>query len=426
MAAELRVPGDKSISHRALLLASLADGTSVVRHLNTGADLEATAEALRALGVELDWDHAENVARVRGRAPFRDPERVLDCRNSGTTARLVLGLLAGLGCRASLTGDASLRRRPMDRVVQPLRAMGASVLEESAPGRLPLTVTSGVTRAGAHASPVASAQVKGALLLAGVAAGLPVSVTEPFPSRDHTERMLRARGGSVETDRRGGGLRVSFQPGPAALRAIDCVVPGDLSAAMFWIVWAILAGRPGAALRVREVGLNPTRTGALEVLGRMGARVTASNVREEGGELVGDLAVEPGRLRGTEIAADDVPSLIDEVPVLAVAAARAEGAFSLRGGQELRVKESDRIAAIVSNLQALGVEAEERPDGFRVRGTDRPLRGRVRTGSDHRIAMAFGVLAAQPGNSIELDAPACAAVSYPGFWQELARLRAEG
>lgn len=416
--AQVRVPGDKSISHRALLLGSLADGESVVRGLNAGEDVAATAAALRALGVPLEAE--AGAVRARGRAAFRDPREVLDCRNSGTTARLLLGLLAGVGRRATLTGDESLRRRPMDRVIAPLRAMGAAIVEEGAPGRLPVRVESGVTRGGEHSSPVSSAQVKSALLLAGVAAGVPVSASEPALSRDHTERMLSAMGADVRTARSEGRVVISFTPGSAPLRPVRGSVPGDLSAAAFWIVWALLVGRP---LAVRDVGLNPTRTGALAVLRRMGARLAESDRREEMGEPVGTLAVEPGPLRAFDLRPEEAPGLIDEVPALAVAAVRAEGESTVRGAAELRVKESDRIAALVGNLRALGVEAEERPDGLVVVGTDRPLRGRVRTFGDHRIAMAFGVLAARPGNAVELDDPGCAAVSYPGFWEELARLR---
>ncbi len=386
----------------------------------------ATFEALRALGADLEWDRSANVARVGGGRALRQPEGVLDCRNSGTTARLLLGLLAGLGVRARLTGDDSLRRRPMDRVVQPLRAMGASIVEEAEPGRLPLRVESRVARPAVHESPVASAQVKSALLLAGVAAGLPVTVSEPHLSRDHTERMLLARGASVRTERSGHRATITLDPRSPRLRPLDCVIPGDASAAVFWVVWAVLAPASGGGLRVRDVGLNPTRAGALQVLRRMGARITSQNEREEGGEPLGDLWVEPSSLRATTVDPDEVVTLIDEAPALAVAAARAEGTFNLRGARELRVQESDRSAAIVENLRALGVEAEERPDGFCLRGTGAPLRGRVRTRGDHRIAIAFGLLAAQPGNEIELDDPSCASVSYPGFWEELARLRAEG
>lgn len=418
--AEVRVPGDKSISHRVLLLGALAEGTSVVRGLNPGEDVRATAGALRALGVPIHWDAGAGAARLARPAGFRDPEGVLDCRNSGTTARLLLGWLAGVGRRATLTGDASLRRRPMNRVLGPLRAMGAEIVERETPDRLPVEVISGVQRAGTHASPVASAQVKSALLLAGLAAGLPVSTSEPVLSRDHTERMLRAMGARVTTDRREDGVVHRFEPGPPLL-PLDATVPGDLSAAAFWIAWALLCGR---TLLVRDLGLNPTRAGALDALARMGARFARTDEREEMGEPVGTLAVEPcglRPLRPLDVHPAEAPSLLDELPALAVLAARADGVSTVRGAGELRVKESDRVAALVENLRALGVEAQELPDGFTVRGTDAPLRGRVRTHGDHRIAMAFGVLGAQRGNAIELDDPACAAVSYPAFWDELRR-----
>lgn len=413
--AEVRVPGDKSISHRALLLGALAPGPSVLRGLNPGADVRATADALRALDVRLEWDGAAGEARLARPAAFRDPEHVLDCGNSGTTARLLLGWLAGVGRRATLTGDASLCRRPMGRVLDPLRAMGAELVERESPDRLPVEVVSGVRYAGTHASSVASAQVKSALLLAGLAAGLPVSTSEPALSRDHTERMLRAMGARVATDRREDAVLHLFEPGPP-LRPLDGAVPGDLSAAAFWIAWALLRGRP---LRIRDVGLNPTRSGFLDALARLGARFARSDEREEMGEPVGTLAVEPAALRPLTVRPADIPALLDEIPALAVVAARAHGISSVRGADELRVKESDRVAALVENLRAVGVDVEEWPDGFSVRGTDAPLRGRVHTRGDHRIAMAFGILAAQPGNAIELDDPACAAVSYPDFWDTL-------
>ncbi|MBI4512971.1 MAG: 3-phosphoshikimate 1-carboxyvinyltransferase [Gemmatimonadetes bacterium] len=421
---EVRVPGDKSISHRAFLLAPLATGASVVRGLNAGADVEATARALTALGAAVEWDRTRGVAHLQGPASFRDPADVLDCANSGTTARLLLGMLAGLGRRATLTGDASLRRRPMDRVVDPLRAMGAVIAERGEPGRLPLAVESGATRPGIHASPVPSAQVKSALLLAGVCGGLPVSVSEPRASRDHTERMLRAMGAKVTAERRGDGHQVIFVPGPSGLRPLEITIPGDFSSAVFWLVWMVLTGT-ARRLTVWDVGLNPTRTGALAVLGRMGARLAVSRLRTEGAEPVGDVSVEAAPLRGTEITPEEAPGLLDEAPALAVAAARAEGLTVLRGARELRVKESDRIAVLVENLRAVGVEAEEMPDGFTIKGTTGPLSGRVRTYGDHRIAMALAVLGAQPGNAIELDDPGCVAISYRGFWEDLRRLSEE-
>ncbi|MBV9772764.1 MAG: 3-phosphoshikimate 1-carboxyvinyltransferase, partial [Gemmatimonadetes bacterium] len=339
------------------------------------------------------------------------------CGNSGTTARLMMGLLAGRELCGTLTGDASLRRRPMRRITDPLVRMGARVREPEGEGVLPIQVCGGALRPIEHLSPKASAQVKSAVLLAGLSAGVPVTVHEPLLSRDHTERMLRGMGVEVVTEEADGGWRTSLTPPEGPLPPLDLRVPGDPSSAAFFVALALLADQ--GELRISGVGINPTRTGLFRVLARMGGFVEIHDERVEGGEPVADLLVRPARLCGTEVGGAEIPSMIDEVPVLAVLAARAEGETRITGAGELRVKESDRIAVLVQNLCALGVEAEELPDGMVVRGTDRPLRGDVRTDGDHRIAMAFGVLAALPGNRIRVDDPGCADVSFPGFWERL-------
>lgn len=412
----LRVPGDKSISHRALMLAALGRGTSRVRGLLRSADVRSTAGVLRALGVTLpDVDAAELVIDGVGLRGLREPATPLDCGNSGTTTRLMAGVVAGAGLDARFEGDASLSARPMRRVAAPLEAMGARV-DLPAHGGLPMTVHGARLRGLTWRAEVASAQVKSAILLAGLVANVPVEVHEPAATRDHTERMLRARGVDVRTE----GLEVLMQPA-ARLDGGDMDVPGDPSSAAFFAGLAALGVSDELALE--NVGINPGRTGAFQVLRRMGAELRFEAVGEQGGEPVATVVVRRGALRGTIITPDEVPSLIDELPLLACIAARAEGETRVTGAGELRVKESDRITAVVDNLRAVGADAEELPDGFVVRGSDRPYAGRVVTHADHRIAMAFGVLGATSGSAIAMDDPSCVGVSYPSFWDDLARVR---
>lgn len=426
---EIRVPGDKSISHRALLFCALARGGSRVRGILPGEDPAATAEILRALGVPvpaLPSGGEEMRIPGVGLRGLRTPSRTLDCVNSGTTARLLLGILAGQPLEATLTGDESLRRRPMGRVVEPLTAMGAQVKQVGTPSgsvRLPLEIRGGPLRPIQHVSPVASAQVKSALLLAGLVGGVRVEFFEPRRSRDHTERLLTSAGIHLEegpTD--DGGWRVLLPGAPGSLPPFDLDVPGDPSSAAFFLVLALLLDVP---LVIRGVGVNPTRMGILPVLERMGARVDMEGVVLSGGEPVADLVVHRGNLRATEIGGDEIPALIDEIPILAMLAARAEGVTRITGAEELRVKESDRIRALVENLRAVGVQVQELPDGLEVTGTDAPLSGKVRSHHDHRIAMAFGVLGAPPGNSIQVEGASVVDVSFPGFWELLSRVASE-
>ncbi|HEY8485234.1 MAG TPA: 3-phosphoshikimate 1-carboxyvinyltransferase [Longimicrobiales bacterium] len=417
---ELRVPGDKSISHRALMLSALARGTSVLRGLLPGDDPQSTARVLRALGCSvpvLPEDGSPIVVNGRGLRGLSAPAEVLDCGNSGTTARLMLGLLAGYSFRSTLTGDESLRSRPMRRVTEPLTRMGARMVELGEPDRLPIQVEGGRLEPLDYASPKASAQVKSALLLAGLTGRARVRVSEPVVSRDHTERMLRAMGAPIRLERREGEPPAVVLEPVEFLEPLDLVVPGDFSSAAFFLALALLS--PAGGIRISGVGVNPTRTGLLNVIARMGGEVAQDELREVSGEPVADLVVGPARLRATEVTPDEVPSLIDEVPVVAILAARAEGETRITGASELRVKECDRLAALATNLRAVGVEAEELPDGLVVRGTDAPLSGRVRSFGDHRIAMAFGILAALPGNEIEIDDPDVVRISYPGYWQAL-------
>ncbi|MFQ5680076.1 MAG: 3-phosphoshikimate 1-carboxyvinyltransferase [Gemmatimonadota bacterium] len=420
----LRPPGDKSLTHRILLLAPWATGTSHLRGLLVSRDTEATAGALRALGVPIPPLHADRLS-VIGPAGLRPPEGPLECANSGTTARLLLGLLAGSGLPARLDGDASLRRRPMERVVYPLQAMGARLRYAGEEGRLPVEVerrSTGSLRPLRHRLRVASAQVKSALLLAGLAGRVRVEVEEPGRSRDHTERLLAAMGGPVTFGPHGSGARAAWDPGrwDGRLQPLDIRVPGDPSGAAFLVAGAVLAG---CRLRIEGICLNPTRTGFLEVLREMGVGIRAAESGQRAGEPVGDLEVEGGQLRPFSIREDRLPRLVDEVPVLSVLAARADGRSVVVGAGELRVKESDRLARLAENLTRLGVVCAERPDGLEIEGTAAPLAGTVETGGDHRIAMAFGALDCQEENRIRVDDPACVAVSYPGFWKDVRQIR---
>ncbi len=412
----LLVPGDKSISHRALMLAALGAGASRVRGLLQSLDVHSTAQVLRALGVPIPALSEDFVVEGVGLRGLQPPTVDLDCGNSGTTARLMAGIVAGSPLSARFIGDESLSRRPMRRVKEPLTQMGACFECEGAGDTLPMTIHGAQLLGMTWHAETASAQVKSAILLAGLVADVPVEVHEPVPTRDHTERMLMARGVDVRTD----GGAVTLVPS-ATLNAADQLVPGDPSSAAFFAALAALADTGDLALD--DVCINPTRAGAFRVLRRMGARVTYEQTRSEGGEEVARVIVGPGSLRGTEIGGAEVPSLIDELPILACVAACADGETRVTGAHELRVKESDRIKAIVDNLRAVGAEAEELPDGFVVRGVGRrPFAGRVTTHGDHRIAMAFGVLGAIPGSAIIIDDPACAAVSFPTFWEELSRV----
>ena len=412
MVTRIRVPGDKSISHRALMLAALGSGRSRIRGLLQSADVHATAGVLRSLGVPVPvLETPEVVVEGVGLRGLSQPAEDLDCGNSGTTARLMSGIIAASPLVARLVGDASLSRRPMRRVAAPLIQMGAT-FELPEQGGLPMTIRGARLQGMTWHGEVASAQVKSAILLAGLVADVPVEVHEPAPTRDHTERMMRARGVDVRSE----GLLVALNPS-ARLDAADVDVPGDPSSAAFVVGLAALLG---IGVQVEHVGINPARIGAFQALRRMGANLEFVDVADQGGEPVATIACAgASALRGAIIAPAEVPSLIDELPLLACVAARAEGETRVTGAAELRVKESDRIRAVVENLRAIGAEAEELPDGFVVRGSDRPLRGRVVTRGDHRIAMAFGVLGAVPGNAVEVDDPSCCAVSWPSFWDDL-------
>ncbi|MEO6067879.1 MAG: 3-phosphoshikimate 1-carboxyvinyltransferase [Gemmatimonadales bacterium] len=413
----VRVPGDKSITHRALLLAALAGGRSYIGGALTSFDARSSAHVLRALGAKISPLAPDRVVVVDGRRRFTRPERVLDCGNSGTTTRLLLGLLAGHRFRATLTGDASLRRRPMRRVTIPLGLMGARFVEAEGRDGLPLTISGGGLQRISYEQPVSSAQIKSSLLLAGVVAGVEVDVREPHGrSRDHTERMLRAFDYIVIDDNDGW---IRLRP-TGRLAPFELQVPGDPSSAAFMIGAATLA--EGGELHLAGVGVNPTRTGFLDVLRRMGASVRRETLGEESGEPVADLLVTPARLKATEVVAHEIPGLIDEIPLLAVLAARAEGTTIFRSVGELRVKESDRLGLLAEDLRAVGVSAEVQAEDLHVAGTDRPPVGKVRTAGDHRLAMAFGVLGTVRGAKVKVDDRKCVEVSFPGFWETLKKV----
>jgi len=414
----LRVPGDKSLSHRALLFAAAARGTSHIGGMLTSLDARSSARVLRQLGAEVSALAEGRVVVVRGRGRLRRPEGTLDCGNSGTTTRLLLGLLSASRFRTTLTGDRSLCRRPMRRVTLPLAQMGATITEHNPAGTLPLTIRGGRLRPLRHEMPVSSAQIKSSLLLAGVAGGVPVSIREPHGrSRDHTERLLRAFGYQVEED----DGWIHFEP-TGQLVGFDMQVPGDPSSAAFPIGAAVLA--EAGELRVHGVCVNPTRIGFLRVLERMGAAVSLDNLEMQFDEPVADLVASPAALRATTVTPEEIPGLIDEIPMLAALATRARGTTVFREVGELRVKESDRLGLIAANLRALGGRAEVLGDDLHVEGNDLVPRGQVVTEADHRIAMAFAVLGTVPGARVRVDNLACAAVSYPGFPEMLRRIRA--
>ena len=420
VAGSVRVPGDKSLTHRLLLLAGLAPGRSRIRGALTSLDARSTAGVLRALGAGVTPLRAGAAITVTGRRRFKRPEQALDCGNSGTSARLVLGLLAAHPFRAVLTGDASLRRRPMRRVTEPLAAMGAR-FESQSPDRLPFAIRGGSLSPIAWRLPVSSAQIKGCLLFAGLASGQEVALLEPNGrSRDHSERLLRAFGFAVVEDPDGW---IRFAP-TGRLTPFDGTVPGDPSSAAFLVGAALLA--ESGVLRIEALGLNPTRTGFLRVIERMGGSVMAENSREEAGEPVGDLVVKPSTLGATTVAAEEIPALIDEIPLLAVLASRARGETRFHEVGELRVKESDRLGLLAANLRAVGVEAAAEGEVLSVVGRDAPPAGRVRTEGDHRLAMAFAVLGTVKGAKIRVDNMDCAAVSFPGFPEALRGIRQRG
>jgi 3-phosphoshikimate 1-carboxyvinyltransferase len=422
--SEIEVPGDKSISHRALILAALTNGPCVITGFLPSEDCLCTMSALRALGIQIETAEAPDggsgvTVVVHGRKRvFTAPKGDIDCGNSGTTMRLLAGVLAGQPFRSRLIGDASLSRRPMARVIEPLTEMGAKITAEGEGNRPPLVIEGGGLRSINFYSKVASAQVKGAVLLAGLFAKGKTSVTEPIQSRDHTERMLEYF--LVRPQRSGRTISVY---GDLVPESRDFQVPGDISSAAFWMVAA--AAHPRAHLLLRNVGLNKTRTGVISVLLRMGAHVR-EHIHEMEAEPLGVVNVEGVRMHGTDINGDEIPNVIDELPILAVAGALAQGTTVIGDAHELRVKETDRIAAIATNLRAMGANVDETEDGLQIHGGT-PLRGaRLQSFGDHRIAMAFAIAGLFAEGETVIQDTECVNTSYPGFYKQLEKVMRGG
>ena len=417
IAAELTVPGDKSISHRAIMLGALTNGTCVITNFLEGEDCLSTMEAMRKLGVQIEHPEPGTVIVHGCRGRFTAPASDLDCGNSGTTVRLMSGILAAQPFRTRMVGDASLSARPMRRVIEPLTKMGGKLTANGARDTLPLVIEGGPLTGIRYEMPHASAQVKSAILLAGLFASGKTTVVEPAPSRDHTERMLEYF--LVRTVREGGEITIH---GGQTLESRDFRVPGDISSAAFWLVAA--AAQPGARLLIDNVGLNPTRNGILDVLVSMGARVKEIVEKDvKSGEPSGAIEVEGRQLTGTVIEGDVIPNIIDEIPAIAIAAALATGTTAIRGASELRVKETDRIKAVAKNLRAMGVEVKEFDDGMEITGTKKLRGAQLDSFGDHRIAMAFAIAGLFAEGETIIDNVECVATSYPTFEETLRLVR---
>lgn len=407
----ISVPGDKSISHRGLLLGAIAEGKTKISNLSSSADVRSTWHCLKQLGIKIN--NRNNLVEIAGNGKYglKAASAPLDCGNSGTTMRLLSGILAAQPFSSTLIGDESLTRRPMRRIIEPLTQMGAKI--ESQPGGFaPLKILGNTLRSIRYQSPVASAQVKSGILLAGLYSLGITTVNEPFLSRDHTERMLTDFGATVKRN----GLEVSIE-GQQTLSGCDITVPGDFSSAAFFIGAALII--PEAELKIKNVCLNPTRTGLLEVLDQMGASVVIQQHERKSSEPVGDLTVRTSQLIGVEIPPDLVPKLIDEVPILAVIATQARGITRLAGAQELRVKESDRLRAIVNNLSLMGVPVNEREDGFIIEGQQQPQGAVIDSYGDHRIAMAFAMAGLIAAGTTQINNSECVEISMPNFFETL-------
>ena len=412
---ELTVPGDKSVSHRSIMFGSIAKGRTEVHGFLQGADCLSTISCFQKMGISIE-NHGDRVlVEGNGLRGLKRPQEILDCGNSGTTTRLICGLLAGQNFDVTLTGDASIQKRPMKRIIEPLTQMGAKIQSLAGTGCAPLVITGASLHGIDYQSPVASAQVKSSILLAGLLAEGETRITEPYLSRNHSELMLASFGADIQT----AGTTVTLRP-VEELYAQSLTIPGDISSAAFFIAAGLLI--PHSEILIRHVGINPTRDGILKVCKAMGADLTLLNQSEGPGEPTADLLVRSSSLKGTVIEGAVIPTLIDELPILAALACFAEGTTIIRDAAELKVKESNRIAVMVENLTAMGADVEETEDGMVIRG-GRPLHGAViDTKKDHRIAMTFAVLGlAASGETRLLDAD-CVNISYPGFYADLERL----
>jgi 3-phosphoshikimate 1-carboxyvinyltransferase len=412
---EITVPGDKSISHRSIMLGSIANGVTTVRGFLRGEDNISTIGAFRAMGVRIDDDGETINIHGCGLYGLKEPSNILDCGNSGTTIRLITGLLSGQSFFSVVTGDRYLRKRPMKRIVEPLSRMGAAIFGRNQNSLAPLAIKGGMLNAIGYESPVSSAQIKSSIMLAALYADGETSVREPAASRDHSERMFQQFGASIRRFDNGVSVRGGVQ-----LNAQEVTVPGDISSAAFFIVAALIT--PGSELLIRNVGINPTRSGVLDILTEMGGSIELLDVRELSGEPVADILVRYSRLKGIHISGSVIPRAIDEFPAICVAAARAEGVTTIRNANELRVKETDRIAAMAGNLRLLGVKVTECDDGMDIKGSDRLVGGLVDSFGDHRIAMSLSVAALVAGTSLKVNDIDCVATSFPNFFQLLGKV----
>ncbi|RLT32282.1 MAG: 3-phosphoshikimate 1-carboxyvinyltransferase [Chloroflexi bacterium] len=419
----LSVPGDKSISHRAVMFNAIAEGKAEITHFLPGADCLSTIACFRAMGVQIEQHADRVVVHGVGLRGLREPSDVLDCGNSGTTLRLMTGLLAGIdGMYAVLTGDASLRSRPQRRIVDPLRGLGATLDGRQQGTLAPITVRGARMHGGHYELPIASAQVKSAVLLAALSGDGIMTVSGRIDGRDHTERMLAGMGIDIQT--RENVVTLTPPVHPVFPYALSLRVPGDPSSAAFW--WVAAAIHPNAELTTMGVGMNPTRIGALEVLRAMGARVTVSNMRTEGSEPVADVTVASSSLTGTTIHGSIIPALIDEIPVLAVAAAMATGQTVIADAAELKAKETDRIQTVVEALQAMGVRAEATAEGMIIEGRGHLDATQVDSHGDHRLAMAWAVAALVARGEMHIAGSEAVDVSYPDFWRDIAAIAEQG
>ena len=411
---ELSVPGDKSISHRGIMLGAIANGTTEITNFLQGADCLSTISCFQKLGIAIENKGSQALVHGRGLHGLAAPSQVLDVGNSGTTTRLISGILAGQPFPSTLDGDASIRRRPMKRIFTPLSAMGAHFQCQDS-GCAPFTIQGGNLRNIHYRSPIASAQVKSAVLLAGLYGDGITRVTEPVLSRDHTERMLAGFGADITSE----GTTASIRPEPK-LEAQSIHVPGDISSAAYFIALGLIT--PGSEILIQNVGINPTRSGILTAAAAMGAELTLLNERNVSGEPVADILVTSSSLHGTVIEGSQIPTLIDEIPIIAIMAAFAEGATTIKDAQELKVKESDRIAVVSENLNAMGGKVTPMEDGMIIEG-GYPLHGaHIRTFQDHRIAMSFYIAALNADGESTFDDRSCVAVSYPSFYQDIEAL----
>lgn len=414
---EVQIPGDKSISHRAVMLGSIARGTTEISHFLNGADCLSTIHCFQKMGIEIEQSKDLVLVHGRGLRGLKAPQGILDTGNSGTTTRLICGILSGQNFSSVLSGDDSLNSRPMKRIMDPLNQMGARITSIQDNNCAPLRIEPGTLHGIRYVSPVASAQVKSSVLLAGLYADSPVSVTEPVLSRNHTELMLGSFGADISSERHADGSATASVSPCAELYGQKIQVPGDISSAAYFIAAGLLV--PGSRLLVKNVGINPTRAGFLEICRKMGADISYLNRQSQGGEETADLLVTPKPLTGTVIEGAVIPSLIDEIPILAVMAAFAEGTTVIRDAAELKVKETNRIQTVTENLLAMGAEIIPTEDGMIIHGTGALKGTQIQSHLDHRIAMAFSVAAlAAEGTTTILDSQ-CVDVSYPGFFAQL-------